>query len=101
MSSQDNVAVSVESLSRTFRGNRALTDVSLKIPSGSVFGLVGLNGAGKTTLIRHLIGSMKALHGRVTVLGQDPTVKPETLLARIGYMTEEDSLPSWMRISDL
>lgn len=101
MTAENNVAVRVESLSRSFRGTPALVDVSLDIPRGSVFGLVGLNGAGKTTLIRHLIGAMRALHGSVTVLGQDPTIQPEKLLARIGYMTEEDSLPKWMRISDL
>ncbi|WP_372897801.1 ABC transporter ATP-binding protein [Stieleria sp.] len=101
MTSTDDFAVRVQSLSRSFRGTDALLDVSLQIPRGSVFGLVGLNGAGKTTLIQHLIGSMKALHGTVNVLGQDPTIRPEKLLARIGYMTEEDSLPKWMRIRDL
>ena len=94
-------AVVIHALSRSFRGVQALCNVDLEIPSGSVFGLVGLNGAGKTTLIRHIIGSMKAKHGSVRVLGQDPTVEPEKLLARIGYMTEEDSLPRWMRVSDL
>ncbi|MCA9139607.1 MAG: ABC transporter ATP-binding protein [Planctomycetales bacterium] len=101
MTSQHQYAACVDSLSRSFRGTLALDHVSLQIPSGSVFGLVGLNGAGKTTLIQHLIGSMRALHGSVTVLGQDPTVEPEKLLAKIGYMSEEDSLPKWMRISDL
>jgi ABC-2 type transport system ATP-binding protein len=101
MSFQENYAATTHSLSRAFRGKLALSDVSLSIPSGSVFGLVGLNGAGKTTLIRHLIGSMRALHGNVNVLGQDPTIHPEKLLSRIGYMTEEDSLPQWMRVNDL
>ena len=53
-------AVQIRNLSRSFRGKVALKDVSLQIPVGSIFGLVGLNGAGKTTLIRHLIGSLKA-----------------------------------------
>lgn len=94
-------AVHVESLSRAFRGKQALSNVTMKVPTGSVFGLVGLNGAGKTTLIRHIIGSMTPIHGSVSVLGRDPTVQPERLLGRIGYMTEEDSLPSWMRVSDM
>ena len=64
------LAVDVRHLSRAFRGTDALVDVSLQIPVGSIFGLVGLNGAGKTTLIRHLIGSLKALRGSVTVLGR-------------------------------
>ena len=94
-------AVKIDALSRSFRGVQALDNINLEIPRGSVFGIVGLNGAGKTTLIRHVIGSMRALHGSVTVLGQDPTQAPERLMARIGYMTEEDSLPTWMLVSDL
>jgi ABC-2 type transport system ATP-binding protein len=79
-----DLAVNVERLSRSFRGTIALKDASLQIPVGSIFGLVGLNGAGKTTLIRHLIGSLKAQHGRVTVLGDDPVRNPEGVLKRIG-----------------
>ncbi len=96
-----DVAVKVENLSRSFRGKTALRDVSLSIPVGSVFGLVGLNGAGKTTLIRHLMGLLKAMHGSVRVLGHNPIDSPESLLKRIGYMTEEDSLPKWMRVGDM
>ena len=100
-SDSHSYAVDVQSLSRTFRGVVALDDVTLRVPVGSVFGLVGLNGAGKTTLIRHVIGSMRPLHGDVKVLGRSPSVEPEKLLSRVGYMTEEDSLPTWMRVSDL
>lgn len=96
-----DLAVQVEHLARSFRGKVALKDVSLQIPVGSIFGLVGLNGAGKTTLIRHLIGSLKAQHGSVTVLGDDPVRNPEGVLKQIGYLTEEDSLPKWMRVGDL
>ncbi|QDT11179.1 ABC transporter ATP-binding protein [Planctomycetes bacterium K23_9] len=95
------VAVSVEGLSRSFRGKAALSDVNLLIPEGSVFGLVGLNGAGKTTLIRHLMGLLKAKHGTVRVFGQNPVESPDKLLKRVGYMTEEDSLPKWMRVGDM
>jgi ABC-2 type transport system ATP-binding protein len=95
------LAVHVQHLSRSFRGIRALHDVSLQIPVGSIYGLVGLNGAGKTTLIRHLIGLLKAQHGEVCVLGQDPVRDPEGVLKRVGYLTEEDSLPKWMRVGDL
>ncbi len=96
-----DLAVQVEHLTRSFRGKVALKDVSLQIPVGSIFGLVGLNGAGKTTLIRHLIGSLKAQHGSVTVLGDNPVRNPEGVLKQIGYLTEEDSLPKWMRVGDL
>lgn len=96
-----DLVVEVRGLSRAFRGSQALDNVSLSIPRGSIFGLIGLNGAGKTTLIRHLMGSLRAKHGTVRVLGQDPTIQPEKFLARVGYMTEEDSLPKWMRVGEL
>jgi ABC-2 type transport system ATP-binding protein len=96
-----DLAIHIEHLSRSFRGVSAVDDVSLQIPVGSIFGLVGLNGAGKTTLIRHLIGSLKAQRGRVTVLGDDPVRNPEGVLKKIGYLTEEDSLPKWMRVGEM
>jgi ABC-2 type transport system ATP-binding protein len=101
LQAEAKLAVDVQHLSRTFRGVQALRDVSLQIPVGSIFGLVGLNGAGKTTLIRHLIGSFKAQRGRVIVLGDDPVADPEGVLKRVGYLTEEDSLPKWMRVGEL
>ena len=101
MSHSTSTAVVVNQLSRSFRGKQALRNVDLTIPRGAVFGLVGLNGAGKTTLIRHLMGLLIAKHGTVRVLGQDPTESPEILLKRVGYMTEEDSLPKWMRVGDM
>ncbi|MBI2434134.1 MAG: ATP-binding cassette domain-containing protein, partial [Candidatus Hydrogenedentes bacterium] len=53
----------VENLTRRFRRTTALDTVSLQIPRGSVYGLVGENGAGKTTLIKHLLGLYKAESG--------------------------------------
>jgi ABC-2 type transport system ATP-binding protein len=95
------MAVDVQSLGRSFRGKPALVDVKLQVPTGTVFGLVGLNGSGKTTLIRHLIGSLKAQSGHVRVLGDDPVTDPEGVLKRVGYLTEEDSLPKWMKVGEL
>ena len=94
-------AIEIEHLSCIFRRSEALHDVSLTIPTGSVFGLVGLNGAGKTTLIRHLIGGLRPQAGTVRVLGEDPTQTPESVLARIGYVAEEDALPRWMTVGQL
>lgn len=101
MNELETNAVMVHGLSRSFRGKTALSEIDLKIPQGCVFGLVGLNGAGKTTLIRHLIGSLKAQSGSVTVLGRNPINQPEKLLQRIGYLTEEDSLPGWISVGEM
>ena len=52
--------VEVDHLSRSFGRTQALSDVTLRIEQGGVFGLVGENGAGKTTLIKHILGLLKA-----------------------------------------
>ncbi|MEL7336041.1 MAG: ABC transporter ATP-binding protein, partial [Planctomycetota bacterium] len=94
-------AVDVVNISRRFGRNLALRDVSLQVPRGSVFGLLGTNGAGKTTLIRHIMGLLRPQTGHVRVLKRDPVDRPETHLQDIGYMTEEDSLPGWMVVRDM
>src|SRR5262249_9335761 len=101
VSSLSDPVVEVESLTRRFGAKVALADVTLTIPRGMVFGLVGANGAGKTTLIKHLLGLLKAESGSVRVFGHDPVAKPAEVLARIGYVSEEHDLPSWMRVWEL
>ena len=93
--------VEVQSLSRRFGAKAALDNVSLSVPRGMVFGLVGANGAGKTTLIKHLLGLLKAEAGSVRVFGLDPVADPAAVLSRVGYVSEEHDLPGWMRVSEL
>lgn len=92
---------SVTDLSRRFGGTVALDRVTLSVPRGIVFGLVGENGAGKTTLIRHLLGLQRAQAGSVRVFGLDPASEPVGVLGRIGYLSEERDLPDWMRLGEL
>lgn len=93
--------VEIRDLSRNFNQKRALQGVSLVIPRGGVFGLIGSNGAGKTTLIKHLLGSHHAQSGSVRVFGLDPVEHPVEVLGRIGYMSEDRDVPNWMRVSEL
>ncbi len=75
--------------------------VSLYVPRGCVFGLVGENGAGKTTLIKHILGLLRAENGTVRVFGLDPVADPVAVLERIGYLSEQPDLPGWMRVDEL
>lgn len=93
--------VTIERLTRSFGDKTALDDVSLTVPRGGVFGLIGGNGAGKTTLIKHILGMLKAQHGSVRVFGLDPVQNPVGTLGRIGYLSEDRDLPDWMRVSEL
>jgi ABC-2 type transport system ATP-binding protein len=71
------------------------------MPRGAVYGLVGENGAGKTTLIKHLLGLLRAESGSVRVFGLDPVADPVAVLSRIGYLSEENDVPGWMRVDEL
>lgn len=99
--SSSDAVVAVADLSRRFGSKAALQNVSLYVPKGGVFGLVGENGAGKTTLIKHILGLLKAESGSVRVFGLDPTADPVSVLGRIGYLSEQPDLPGWMRVEEL
>lgn len=93
--------IQIEDLCREFGSKVALTGVNLTVPRGSVFGLVGANGAGKTTLIRHVLGLLTPTSGSVRAFGHNPTDNPVAVLARVGYLAEENDLPGWMRVEEL
>jgi ABC-2 type transport system ATP-binding protein len=93
--------ITVSDLTRRFGATTALASVSLSVPPGAVYGLVGENGAGKTTLIKHILGLLRAESGSVRVFGLDPVADPVAVLSRIGYLSEENDLPGWMRVDEL
>ncbi len=93
--------VCVDHLTRRFGKTIALDDLSLRVPRGTVFGIVGANGAGKTTLLRHLLGLLRPQTGTVRIFGRDPIADPVGVLGRIGYLGEENDLPPWMRVREL
>jgi ABC-2 type transport system ATP-binding protein len=93
--------IEVRGLTRRFGAKRALDGVSLAVPRGKVFGLVGPNGSGKTTLLKHVLGLLRAQTGSVRVFGRDPVRDPAGVLAHVGCLTEENDLPGWMRIEEL
>ena len=93
--------VALSELTRRFGTKTALASVTLSLPRGAVYGLVGANGAGKTTLIKHVLGLLRAESGSVRVFGLDPVADPVGVLSRIGYLSEENDLPGWMRVDEL
>ncbi|MDH3292564.1 MAG: ABC transporter ATP-binding protein [Gemmatimonadota bacterium] len=93
--------INVSALTRRFGATTALVSVSLSLPRGAVYGLVGENGAGKTTLIKHILGLLRAQSGSVRVFGLDPVTDPVGVLSRTGYLSEEHDLPGWMRVDEL
>ncbi len=100
-SNDSHPIIEIEHLTRTFRKKAALDDVSLSVPPSCVFGLLGENGAGKSTLIKHILGTLKAKSGSVRVFGENPVENAESVLARIGYLSEDREMPTWMRVHEV
>jgi ABC-2 type transport system ATP-binding protein len=88
-------------VTRRFGAKTALDSVTLSLPRGAVYGLVGANGAGKTTLIKHILGLLRAQEGSVRVFGHNPVADPVAVLSRIGSLSEENDIPGWMRVDEL
>lgn len=87
----------VENVGKSFGSHRALDDVSLTVPEGSVYGLLGPNGAGKTTLIRIVNHITAPDTGRVVFDGHQLT---QDDVVRIGYLPEERGLYKKMKVGD-
>src|SRR6516165_6575720 len=99
--SGDSVAIRIENMTKRYRGQIAVDRLTLDVPAGSVFGLLGENGAGKTTTIQTLLGLIAPDGGRVETLGLDPVRSSLEVRRRVGYVPEQPSLYEWMTVAEI
>jgi ABC-2 type transport system ATP-binding protein len=88
----NEIAVEVHDLRRTFGAFVAVDGISLTVKKGEIFGFLGPNGAGKSTTIRMLCGLLMPTGGNGTVGGFDIIREPEAIKKTIGYMSQKFSL---------
>lgn len=84
----DSLAIETTALSKTFGRQKAVADLDLAVPSGSVFGFLGPNGSGKTSTIRMLLGLTKASSGEIRMLGRAMPTSLRDVLPRVGALVE-------------
>ena len=84
------VRIEARDLSRHFGAHVALDRVTLEIERGEVFGLLGANGAGKTTFIRLATGYLLPSSGEIRVDGFSPSVDPDAVHSRLGFVAETE-----------
>lgn len=93
--------IETHNLTRRFGRMEAVHELNLSVPTGSIFALLGPNGAGKTTTLKMLMNLQPPTAGSARVLGVDSRKLGERELAQIGYVSENQQLPSWMTVRQL
>ena len=88
-------ALVIENVSKSFGTVRAVDDLSVRVPAGSIYGFLGPNGAGKTTTIRMIMDIIYPDSGRICLLGDSSGAQPKD---KVGYMPEERGLYRKMKV---
>ena len=93
--------IRTDALTKKYRRVAALDHVNLEVQEGAVYALVGQNGAGKTTAIKILMNLIPASQGTAQVLGTDSRKIRGKFYAQIGYVSENQEIPEWMKVGAL
>jgi len=93
--------IETQALTRRFGKMEAVHDLTLHVPEGSVFALLGSNGAGKTTTLKLLMNLLAPTAGSARVLGVDARRLGVREFAQIGYVSENQQQPLWMTVRQL
>lgn len=83
-----DLAIETRGLTKTFGRQRAVDDLDLRVPRGSVFGFLGPNGSGKTTTIRLLMGLAASTAGVMRMLDEPMPARAASVLPRVGALVE-------------
>jgi ABC-2 type transport system ATP-binding protein len=93
-----NEAIVLRGVTKRFDGTAAVNDLSLTVPSGSIYGFIGPNGSGKTTTLRMIMHILLPDEGQIEVLGSSDTAAARD---RVSYLPEERGLYKKMTIRRL
>jgi ABC-2 type transport system ATP-binding protein len=96
-----SAVIELRKVSKFYPGKKALDRLSLSIPQGAIFALLGDNGAGKSTTIRILNGLTPPDRGHAEILGHDAWADASLLRQRIGYVPERPKFYDWMTVQEI
>jgi ABC-2 type transport system ATP-binding protein len=94
-------AIQIERLHYRAGKTFEIKQLDLHVPSGSIYGFLGPNGSGKTTTIRLILGLLRPLSGRITVLGLPMPDQHAQVLGRVGYVPEQPHLDATLTVREL
>jgi ABC-2 type transport system ATP-binding protein len=99
--SNDDIAISVEGLTKSYGTFQALRGIEFQVRHGEVLALLGPNGAGKTTAVEILEGYRKRDAGAVSVLGVDPELRDRGLRAKVGIVLQECAVDPYLTVAEV
>jgi ABC-2 type transport system ATP-binding protein len=88
MPENKEAVIKMRDVTKRFGDVSAVSDITLDVPQGGIFGFIGPSGCGKTTTVRLLIGNYERTEGEISVLGKSPEVYTTDDQRRIGYMPQ-------------
>lgn len=88
----------LQNITKKYGNKKALDDVSLSVPKGSIVGLLGPNGSGKTTMLKLATGLLQPTNGKIFACGYKPGAESKDLVA---YQSDKVYLNDWMNVFDL
>jgi ABC-2 type transport system ATP-binding protein len=92
--------IRIQNLWKKFGRFDALRGLSFAVPDGSAFAMIGANGAGKTTTIKVLMNILEPTRGSATLLGVNSRKISARELAQIGYVSENQGMPSRLTVEE-
>ncbi len=98
MNETQEMSLILDGVTKRYGKFLAVDNLSLRIPTGSIYGFLGPNGAGKTTTIRMVMSIIYPDQGRISVLGHP---RAEEIKDRLGYLPEEKGLYKKMRAGEI
>ncbi|MDD6811410.1 MAG: ABC transporter ATP-binding protein [Lachnospiraceae bacterium] len=98
---EQKYAIEIQNMTKRYGRHRGVSDLSLNVEQGDIFGFLGPNGAGKSTTIRSLLGLIKFQEGSARILGMDVKSRQKDILREIGYMPSEAMFYPSMKVKDV
>jgi ABC-2 type transport system ATP-binding protein len=99
-STTGSTVIEIDHLTKYYGSREIISDLSLRVPRGCIYGFLGRNGMGKTTTIRIFLGLEDPTRGAARVLGLDSRRLPPESRARIGYLPEGHHVYGWMTVKE-
>ena len=93
-------AIEIQNLTKNYGKNRGVTNLSMTVEEGDVYGFLGPNGAGKSTTIRSMLGLARYQEGEITLLGMNAREHQVEILRQVGYMPSEAWFYPEMKVKD-